>query len=233
MSTSEQQLDCEKARRRLDSFLVDNDELEALNGRLARFNSFRILRIEHAEIRHSNVLAWLLTPNETHGLGCHFLRRFLSRLLLENEGVDISLSPSSVELMPLDDVELRREWRNIDVLAISERGGWCLLVENKVESQESKGQLIRYKQVVEEEFPNCEILPVFLTLEGEDPSDEGTEAGYIPLSYSQVLELADRMVEQHGSRIPADVRVFLDHYLSTLRRLTMQDQELLDLCKTI
>ncbi|MFQ5502375.1 MAG: PD-(D/E)XK nuclease family protein [Phycisphaerae bacterium] len=233
MSASEEQLDCVAARRKLDAFLVDNNELEALNGRLARFNSFRILRIEQAEIRHSNVLAWLLTPNETHGLGPHFLRRFLSRLLLENEDIDVSLTPSRVELMPFDDVEVRREWRRIDLLAISDSGGWCLLIENKVGSRESKGQLIRYKRVVQEEFPGRDLLPVYLTLDGEDPSKKGTEAGYIPLSYAQILELADRAVEQHGSHIPDDVRVFLDHYRSTLRRLTMQDHELIDLCKTI
>ncbi len=233
MLTSQDPNDRAEARRKLDAFLVDNDELEALGGRLAQFNSFRILRIEQAEIRHSNVLAWLLTPDESHGLGSHFLRRFLSRLLLENEGVEVSLTPSQVELMPLDDVEVRREWRNIDLLVIIEKGRWCLLIENKVSSRESEGQLVKYREVVQKELPSCEIVPVFLTLEGDEPSKAGVDAGYIPLSYAQVLELAERMVAQHGSRIPSDVRAFLDHYLMTLRRLTMQDQELIELCKKI
>ena len=67
-----------KEQRRLDAFLVDNQELESLTARLARFNLFRVLNIEKAEILHSNVLAWLLTSGETRGLGNTFLRGFLS-----------------------------------------------------------------------------------------------------------------------------------------------------------
>ncbi len=42
-----------------------------------RFNPFDVLRYAEYEIRHSNVLAWLLTPGESHGLGDKFLRRFI------------------------------------------------------------------------------------------------------------------------------------------------------------
>ena len=73
--------DIEAAQRHLDAFLVDNQELEQLNARLSAFNLFNILRIEQVEIRQSNVLSWLLTPSEAHGLGPTFLRRFLSRLI--------------------------------------------------------------------------------------------------------------------------------------------------------
>lgn len=36
--------DTKESRRKLDAFLVDNQELEALNARLAQFNLFRILK---------------------------------------------------------------------------------------------------------------------------------------------------------------------------------------------
>lgn len=109
-----------KIQRQLDAFLVDNRELELLDARLARFNLFNVLKIQKAEIRHSNVLAWLLTPGETHGLGDKFLRRFLSQLLMEKE-VDVTLTPTQVELMNLNDVEVDREWRNIDLLVRAAR----------------------------------------------------------------------------------------------------------------
>lgn len=60
----------ESQKAALDRFLADNPDLEKLSDRLATFNIFRTLRIEKAEIRHSNVLAWLLNPEESHGLGC-------------------------------------------------------------------------------------------------------------------------------------------------------------------
>ena len=33
------------------------------------FNTFDVLRYAEYEIRHSNVLAWLLDPGQTHGIG--------------------------------------------------------------------------------------------------------------------------------------------------------------------
>jgi hypothetical protein len=219
--------------RVLDEFLVDNDDLSALNARLSRLNLFRVLRIERAEIRHSNVLGWLLDPNGLHGLGDVFLRRFLSRLLLNHEGVDVPFSAAQVELMDLDQVTVRREWRNIDVLVVSESPPWCLVIENKIGAGESSGQLARYREAVSSEFPRVPIVPVFLTLEGADPSEEGRLASYVALSYSEVLDFAERLIQQRRSQIPDDARVLLDHWCELMRRLTMSDKELVDLCRRI
>ena len=38
------------------------------------FNTFDVLRYSDYEIRHSNVLAWLLQPGATHGIGDEFLK---------------------------------------------------------------------------------------------------------------------------------------------------------------
>lgn len=220
-------------QRLLDAFLVDNEELEALNARLAAFNMFHVLRIEKAEIRHSNVLAWLLTPGETHGLGATFLRRFLSRLLMESENAKVRLTPAQVELMDFGDVEVRREWENIDVFASSRSGRWCMLIENKIGASVRTSQLLGYLERVQTKMPAFQIIPVLLTLEGDDPPEEAQEAGYISLGHVQVLELTEKIVGQNRARIPADANTFLGHYIDTLRRLTMQDQELIDLCRTI
>jgi len=219
--------------RLIDTFLVDNQELESLNDRLASFNLFNILRIEKAEIRHSNILAWLMTPNGSHGLGDTFLRRFISRLLIENDQIPIKLTPAQVELIKFNDIEVMREWNNIDILVRSQQERWCLLIENKIGSKESKGQLDKYINIVKKDMPKFQIIPVLLTLEGDEPSDEGASAGYIPLSHTHVLDVADRIVKQNSSRIPSDARILIDHYLVILRRLTMQDDKLVELCKTV
>ena len=219
--------------RLIDSFLVDNQELESINDRLSSFNLFSVLRIEKAEIRHSNILAWLLNPNESHGLRDTFLRRFISRLLMENDQIPIALTPAQIELIKFSDIEVMREWNNIDVLVRSHNEKWCLLIENKIGSKESKGQLEKYINVVKKDVPNYQIISVLLTLEGDEPSDAAIEVGYIPLSHTQVLDVAERIVKQNYSKIPSDAQVLINHYLDILRRLTMQDDELIDLCKTV
>lgn len=225
--------------RLLDEFLVGNAELERLEAKLSEFNLFRVLRVEQAEIRHSNVLAWLLDPSETHGLGPVFLRRFLSTVLLEST-VAASLTPARVELMPFGEVEVYRERHGIDVLVrcVGGRGPeairWCLLIENKIRAKESKHQLAKYRDAVAREFADHEIVAVYLTLDGDDPSDDGEEAGFVPMSHRQVLDIATAVIDQHTARIPNDARVFLSHYLDSLRRLTMEETDaLVLLCREI
>ena len=132
----------------LNKFLVDNTELEKLTSILSRFNVFNVLKIEEAEIRHSNVLAWLIDPQGSHGLGQLFIRRLLSTILLESEVDIIDLSPVQVELMNLLDVEVEREWKNIDILAYSPSNKWIMLVVNKIRAKATKQQLDKYIEVV-------------------------------------------------------------------------------------
>ena len=44
------------------------------------FNTFDVLRYADYEIRHSNVLAWLLRPADTHGIGERFLEWFVNHV---------------------------------------------------------------------------------------------------------------------------------------------------------
>lgn len=73
---------------------------------------------------------------------------------MENDVAPVSLSPAQIELMSFNDIEVLREWPNIDVLAHSKTGGWCLLIENKIHSGEGKGQLVRYLDRVNRDFPD-------------------------------------------------------------------------------
>ncbi|MCH7527577.1 MAG: PD-(D/E)XK nuclease family protein, partial [Planctomycetes bacterium] len=200
-----------------------------------RFNIFRALRIEKAEIRHSNVLAWLMDPVGTHGLGSIVLRRMLSSILLDAPEPVIGISPARVELMELSDVEVRREWRHIDLLVIchDDSNRFVLLIENKLLSGEHSGQLERYVDIVKQEFPDYPRIPVYLTLVGDDPSDVAQEAGYVVWTHVGVLQMLETLVEQRASQLTSASATFLNHYLEVLRGLTMQDDQLIDLCKSI
>jgi hypothetical protein len=214
----------------LGRFLADNPELEELSAKLATFNIFRTLKIEKMEIRHSNVLAWLLNPTESHGLKDTVLRRLLSNMLLENK-LD-GISAADVELMLFDDIEIRREWKHIDVLVIDYTNKLAIIIENKIHAAESEKQLSRHKEAVAKEFIGFKLIPIFLTLCGDDVCDEDAK-DYICYSHIQVLSILEKLVSQRASQLSEPVRMFLTQYLDTLRRLTMQDESLVKLCKTI
>lgn len=56
--------------------LLADDGFIQLNEQISQFNPFEVLKLKGHEIRHSNMLAWLLNPNESHGLGFDFLEQF-------------------------------------------------------------------------------------------------------------------------------------------------------------
>lgn len=221
-----------KQEELIDMFLADNPELEELTDRLATFNVFRALKIENTEIRHSNVLGWLLDPSGSHGLGDIILRRVLSNILLLSDKSIDHISPAQVELKDFYDVEVLREWKNIDLLVVDRINKIIILIENKIYSGEAAGQLTKYKKIVNEEFAFYSIVPIFLTLTGHESKDNKAE-DYIPYSYAQLLSVLEKIFNQRESQLAEPVAVFIKHYLETLRRLTMQDDSMIELCKTI
>ena len=68
----------------LQIFLLDIGCLDELLPWTGKFNMFDVLKISRTEIRHSNMLGWLLNPNENHGMGDVFLKGILQRLV-END----------------------------------------------------------------------------------------------------------------------------------------------------
>ena len=78
-------------------FLQDADCLDSLSKWTNEFNIFDVLGVSRAEIRHSNMLGWLLDPNENHGLGDSFLYGIISKIS-QNIGTDNALHFLSSDL---------------------------------------------------------------------------------------------------------------------------------------
>jgi hypothetical protein len=221
----------------LDNFVSDIDgsgDLEKLEDTLKEFNLFEALNAVRAEVRHSNFLAWLLDPNGSHNLGDIVVKRFLQRALI-SIGEWRNLSPVDLDLMDLTDLEVRREWADIDILLVSPKNGLIVTIENKIGANESKGQLEKYKARVLKDFPAHSIekpwrhLLLFLTIDGDLPSD----AAFSPVSYQQVVELLDAVLKHRGATIAPDVAMAVRHYVQMLRRQHMEDSELIRLARTV
>jgi len=76
-------------------------------------------------------------------------------------------------------------------------------------------------------------IPVILTLEDEEAFDVAEETDYVGWSHSRIYQIISYVVRQREDRIPEDAKIFIEHYLTTLRRITMQDKEIAELCKQI
>ncbi|MBX3362490.1 MAG: PD-(D/E)XK nuclease family protein [Phycisphaeraceae bacterium] len=217
--------------RNLERFIAENDDLFALESIVGRFNVFDALGAKKRELSHSNFLAWLLDPSESHHHGSLFLRAILMDLLKQGR----PLSPGSpLSLLELDgndlhDAQVLREWRNIDLLIVVPSIGLVVAVENKVKSSEHSNQLQRYKSIVNDRFPDMKRLFAFLTVDDDDATDED----WISYTYGDVHRVLYRARAQAAGSTESEVSIFLDHYLSLLERDMVSEGEVQRLCRQI
>ena len=198
--------------------------IEAIQTRVTEFNIFDLLGTSHLELAHSRILAFLLDPKEVHGFGPQFGRALLNHLASRNAvGVAASLSFGTEQQNSVSFDEVRREDRNIDILAIDHTNHVVLLIENKVHSSEHSNQLQRYRQIVESQFPVSEwaVVPLFLTRIGERPSD----AAYSVLDYHSLAHLTDTLLQENPVPSSEAVRITLEHYGRMVRRRLVTDHD--------
>jgi hypothetical protein len=206
--------------RELTELVMNCPELTQLEARLVRFNIFRILRADRAELRHSNMLAWLFQPDEGHGFGESFLRRWLMRIMRDAEANPPAppgwVSPIVVDTIDIEYVEVTRELESIDLLMIIHRQKgrpWVVCIENKVESAQHTNQLDRYHSYIENRFADAERrIYVLLSKHGELPEN----AEFIQSSYEEVVRILNACLDEHQASIGSEPRLLLNHYRQLL-----------------
>ena len=95
-------------------------------------NIFKAVGLYRQEIRHSNFLAFLLSPQQNHGLKDGFLKRLIQKASDKFAG-EPSITPLKIALADFSDAIVSREWRNIDVLVESKSNQFIFAIENKIE----------------------------------------------------------------------------------------------------
>ncbi len=222
-----------KERELLESFVVDNEDLDKLEAKLAQFNLFEAIGVVRQELRHSNFLAFLLNPSQNHRLDDIFLKRLLKRVLLEADELielnDLKISPIDIDIADFKDAEVRREWKHIDILIHSPGNHLVCAIENKIDSREHSDQLRRYRKDISKEYGDCRAILIYLSPEGNLPSDRN----WIAYSYYKIAELVDDICENYKSTLGADVYTLMLHYSNLIRRHIVSESEIAELCRKI
>ncbi|MCP4307041.1 MAG: PD-(D/E)XK nuclease family protein [bacterium] len=97
---------------------------------VGRSDYLGVLGMARAEIRHSALIAWLLDPVGTHGLGTRFLEAILTRLFPD--------SPTTGLESATPKCEVSRGNRRADIVVSG--SGFTLIIENKIDAPEDCNQ---------------------------------------------------------------------------------------------
>jgi hypothetical protein len=213
----------------LNDLVVNCSNLRELQSLIGQFNTFRVLGVEDMEIRHSNMLAWMLTPHESHGLQDHFLRRYLMHV--SNETENEFLDPVEIDSVQIYGVDVMREWQNIDLLIDLETsdGRWLVVIENKVNSKQHSNQLKRYREIVEQAYPRHKKFYILLGKHSEEPDDEA----YVCSSYELIHRALSSCVNEHRGSIGSEPGVLLKNYLTLLEQKFMENSRIEELAQKI
>lgn len=218
----------------LKKFVMDIEEIETLSKSINNFNLFETLGLINQEIRHSNVLAWLFDPFQTHNISYLFLQKFLKDLIIFNLNSTEQINETLIfqfETMSYENVEIRREYKNIDILIVinDKDQNYTIIIENKIRSAESKNQLQKYKSIVEKEFKEYKKIFVFLSPDQQIPS----ENDWITYGYDRIQILLTNILSSKKSEISNSVQEFLEQYLYILRRNIVGDPNIEEICRNL
>lgn len=223
------------------SGLLSDRKFIALADEFSSFNPFKVLKLESHEIRHSNVLAWLFTPTESHGLGSKFLEQFLYGIssCIENKNKNIKqIENAIVNFLTKKNylVKVKREVKTdskrfIDLLieckcTDEQKDSFIILIENKIYSKQSKNQLDDYFYWTKEKYPDFTILPVYLTVDENDEPEGKSKDEYVHLTYFEILGVL-KNITQDKSVLNNESYVFILYYIKTIEEfLGMNTKEI-------
>lgn len=176
------------------------------------FNPFDVLRYADYEIRHSNVLQWLLNPAQNHGIGDSFLSGFLD--CFDHVEPKPGLDPTSVRI--------ERELDRVDITIFFEVEQLLIAIENKTEAivSEHVEQAMGYHGKLCKKYKDrYKIRSVLLTPSETDGGLVENNTELVHVSWLQVHEIVSSLLR--GARFPSgEVRTFIRQYLRVIDRIT-------------
>lgn len=212
--------------------LQDTESFEKLSKYSTRINIFDVLKISRTEIRHSNMLGWLLDPNESHGLKDAFLYGVLARL---SDSISDDDTVAQLLTCNLSSFNIYRERYNIDILLVSSEAKIVIAIENKVDANEhaygntKNSQLKVYSDTLAQHYGDYTKIMVYLTPDGDEP----TEEDWVVMDYRDIHDVLTAVVINKENDLPDESKVLINNYIEIIKKQIIMDKDLVQLCNDI
>lgn len=223
----------ERTKKWLEELLKDDGDLRALSKWKEKINIFDILQSAKTEIRHSKVLAWLLTVDGNHALGEAFVREFIKTVIKKN--TDKSNDIFEWSFVDYTSQIVLTEQNNIDILVRFEGkdAKYVIAIENKTKTTEHKAgkseklQTDKYKEFVDNEYADYKKMYVYLTSMDDTPKNKA----WCVISYEDVLSMIEAV---RGKGPSPQAALIIDNYCDLIKKsLIGRDGDLFRECQEV
>ena len=192
-----------------------------------------IYGIARKQMHHSKFIAWLLNPNESHGIDSFALKQLL--FVIVRRGIQQNNTDSAFTNIKNDLLVSQLDTGNLSIVTeYSVKGGRIdifvqnlnigdkpvnIIIENKVESGEHDSQTQTYYKEISERFPNTYNIYLFLTPKSSKLLDNITEAScdcksFIEISYQDILtDILENILKED---ISSQTRIIIEDYIHNI-----------------
>ena len=224
----------------LEKFLIDENLTELEN--LITPNIFDILQITDMEIRHSNILAYLLNPNENHKMDDKFIKSFLQEIWFKNKQQIVECDFFDITNYDFLNCRIEKElvckdYKNnncrLDILIflpqIKNKKDLVISIENKIYSGENGNQLEIYFNDINKRYQNTDKLFFYLTPDGDKPSHKEWRS----IDYGLVNNALIKTLK--NNLLPPNVRTLIEDYQKNIKEriLMIPNERIKEICQQI
>lgn len=192
-----------------------------------------IYGVARKELQHSQFIAWLLNPYESHGFGSFALERLLllvvKRGMQQNNNDSLFLAIKNdllVTHLNTGNISVKTEYKvnggRIDILVGNLQLGdktTNIIIENKVDSKEHNSQTETYYKEINKNFPDDYNIFIFLTPKSSKVLDRLNASScdckaFIEISYQDILiNILESMLKEE---MASQTRVILEDYVHSI-----------------
>lgn len=162
-------------------------------------NIFRILKIGHKEIYHSNFLAWLFDFKSNPSIAPLLLNKLMEKIYNPSNLKSSTIQP--LFFTKNSNQVVHREKNHTDLIVEFPNEKRVIVFENKIYAKESKDQLSRYRKLMDESYSKInekfKLTYVYFTLNNDAPSDSTWQ----PVGFDTLLDILNSIKnELNGHR---------------------------------
>lgn len=213
----------------LEGFVLnETDHLKQIEQHLNRFNLFEVLGGTLQTEQHSSILAWLLNPIESHGIGEYFLKLLIKKFYYLDAADKIKYN-----LVDVTNAKVYRDYEGVDILVVNEEVKLTISIKHFSDNNEADGPtLLQTFKQIENRWGGDVYTNFYLYITPRYPlRDIDGIQDFQALNYPDLNTMMQELI--NNCTLDTQVLFFIQSYIDSMEQNIEQENEYIRLAQQI